>query len=369
MKRWATVYLSGLALVALLAGLLTNDRPLVAGVEGAVTFPVFGGMPETRDWSATEMEWAIWPPIRYRAGRLGEERGENLLPPLSPGSDGGRHWLGTDSVGRDLAAGLVAGSRVAVVVGLGSLIIALTIGLPLGAVAGYFGNDGLRLPLGPVIGMVTAVLVGAVYLFASLGVALPAWGAIPLGMGLIALLGWTLGRVLGWIPVLRTRVAVPLDRVVMTLLELFGSIPGLVFLLALLTYLGRPGLLTVVVVIGLLGWTAIARFLRAELLRIRELPYIRAARVGGVGELRILTHHALPNALAPVAVTAAFLVGGSVLLESMLSFLGIGVPADQVSWGSILQESRSHPTAWWLAVFPGVLLSLTVLACNSLRRR
>jgi peptide/nickel transport system permease protein len=199
-------------------------------------------------------------------------------------------------------------------------------------------------------------------------VVFPGWLALVPGALLVVLLTLLIGGALTLLPAFRTKVSVPLDRLVVGLLEIVGSVPGLVFLLALLTYLERPGLPTVVLVIGLLGWTSIARFVRAELMRIRELPYISAARVGGVGELRLLIVHALPNALGPVAVTAAFVVGGSILLESMLSFLGIGVPAGQVSWGSMLQESRTYPSAWWLAVFPGVLLSLTVLACNSLRR-
>nr|WP_256534214.1 ABC transporter permease [Lewinella sp. JB7] len=166
---------------------------------------------------------------------------------------------------------------------------------------------------------------------------------------------------------LRGVVALPIDRVVQFLLEITVSIPGLVLLIVALSIVRRPSIWTVVLIIGLLGWTSIARFLRAELIRIRSMPYIAAARVSGVGELRLLLRHALPNAVAPVFVVAAFMVGSSILAEAVLSFLGIGVPAQQVTWGSMLQQARVRPDSWWLAVFPGLLLTLTVLACNSLR--
>ena len=151
-------------------------------------------------------------------------------------------------------------------------------------------------------------------------------------------------------------------------MELSVSIPGLVVLIAVLTFVAHSSIGMTVLIIGILGWTQVARFLRAELIRIRDMRYIAAARVSGIGELRLLVRHALPNALRPVLVVAAFMVGSSILAEAMLSFLGVGVSATQVTWGSMLQQSRMWPYPWWLAVFPGVLLTLTVLACNSLRR-
>ena len=109
-------------------------------------------------------------------------------------------------------------------------------------------------------------------------------------------------------------------------------------------------------------WPTVARFVRAELLRIRSLPYIEAARGSGIGKWRLLFVHALPNAAGPVLVTAGFLVVAAILLEAFLSFLGIGIPNDVATWGAILRRSRAAPAAWWLAVFPGLLLTFTVLA-------
>ena len=338
--NWAYAYLTLLILVALLAPWLANETAA---------------------------------PIPFRAETTALT-GPRYAPPGTPTEDGRRHYLGTDRLGRDTAAGLVAGTRVAVLVGAGSLVLALLIGIPLGAVAGFFGDGGLQLPRAGAIALVVGVLVGSGYFRGSLaGLAegparwLLSWvccvGVVTAGSYLLLLL---IGR---WVLSLRKPVGLPVDRGVVLLIELVSSIPGLVILIAVLSLVRAPSLWLVVLIIGLIGWTSIARFLRAELLRIRELPYIAAARITGVGEWRLLWQHALPNAVGPLLVVAAFFVGSSILAEAMLSFLGVGVPADQVTWGSMLKQSRARPEAWWLAVFPGLLLTLTVLACNSLRKQ
>ena len=120
------------------------------------------------------------------------------------------------------------------------------------------------------------------------------------------------------------------------------------------------------VIIGLIGWTGIAKFIRAELLRIRKLGYVESAQAFGYSELRIILRHAIPNALTPVLIAIAFGIASAILTEASLSFLGIGVPPDHVTWGYLLQLSRSHFQAWWLAIFPGIAIFLTVTIFNVL---
>ena len=350
--RWAQGYIALLLLVALLSPFIAGDRPVVIGGEA--------------------LEVIIHPLIPFKSGNTAL-KDRRYAPPLTYASDGQLHLLGTDRLGRDVAAGLVAGTRVAVVVGLGSVALALLIGLPLGAVAGFFGNDGLRATPELVFSVLTGVLVSSAYVMASLrwvmgGLSLAvSWSCLAI---VLAILCWLASRLLGrrrgrrW----KRWVELPLDRVVLFLIEGWSSVPGLIILVAIIALVPRPSLGLIVTIIGLLAWPSIARFLRAELLRIRELTYISAARITGVGEWRLLWRHALPNAVSPLIVVTAFLVGSSILAEATLSFLGLGLSADQVTWGSLLQQSRSRPEAWWLAVFPGLLLTLTVLACNRLRR-
>ena len=117
--------------------------------------------------------------------------------------------------------------------------------------------------------------------------------------------------------------------------------------------------------IGFTGWTGVARLVRGEFLKIREIEYVEAVKAIGAGDLRIIFRHILPNALAPVLVVATFGVAGAILTESALSFLGFGVPPPTPSWGEILSQSRAYiDFAWWLAIFPGMAIFITVTAYN-----
>lgn len=176
-------------------------------------------------------------------------------------------------------------------------------------------------------------------------------------MGIAGLIGITLGALAGycggWV-----------DVVVSRLIELALSIPSLVLILATLSIVERPTIYHVMAVIGLTRWESIARLTRAECLRIKEADYVLAARAIGASGPRILLRHVLPNALTPIFVTISFGIAGAVLLESALSFLGLGPPAPHVSWGSILDGWLRGTGQWWLAVFPGLAIFLTVLCYN-----
>ena len=286
-----------------------------------------------------------------------------------PGTEG--HPLGTDRLGRDTLAGLVAGARMAVIVGLGSVGVALAIGLPLGAVAGFFGNDRWRVGRwrlwlsGMVVGGAVVYAWVSLYPYFNIHGSATALLICTLFLAVVVVLVYVVGR---WLPAGR-RVGVGVDGLVVAGIEVVNSIPGLVLLIALLSVLRRPSIWVVVLVIGGLSWTSVARFVRAELIRIRDLPYLEAARLSGLSQWRILTRHALPNALGPLVVVVSFAIGGAILAETGLSFLGLGVAADQVSWGSMLRQAYGRPDAWWLAVLPGLALTLTVLSLNGLGRR
>ncbi|MFM8569917.1 MAG: ABC transporter permease, partial [Candidatus Kapaibacterium sp.] len=123
-------------------------------------------------------------------------------------------------------------------------------------------------------------------------------------------------------------------------------------------------LLLIMAVIGLTSWTGIARLVRAEVLRVRNLEFVSAAQALGYGRARIILVHVLPNSLGPVLVSAAFGIASAILIESTLSFLGFGVPPTVITWGSLLARSRGFINMWWLATFPGILIFITVSAYN-----
>jgi peptide/nickel transport system permease protein len=130
---------------------------------------------------------------------------------------------------------------------------------------------------------------------------------------------------------------------------------------------GLPDVLRIALVLGITGWIPVARYLRAEFMRLRDSDVVAAARAAGGGHMRIVVRHILPSALAPVLVTAAFAVGAAVGLEAALSFLGLGVRPPTATWGGLLADARELvDRAWWLALFPGVALFLAVLGCNLL---
>ena len=129
----------------------------------------------------------------------------------------------------------------------------------------------------------------------------------------------------------------------------------------------EPGISNIMIVIGLTSWMGVTRLVRAEFLSVKEREFTQSARAIGAGDMRIIFRHILPNAIAPVLVSAVLGVAGAILVESALSFLGIGVQPPTASWGNILTIGKDNiEIAWWLSVFPGLAILITVLAYNLL---
>ena len=174
--------------------------------------------------------------------------------------------------------------------------------------------------------------------------------------GIAAVIGITIGAIAGffggWIDWLLSRI-----------IEIMMCIPTLVLILALISIIEKPTIWHLMVVIGVFGWTGIARLTRAEFLKLRQLEYVTAARALGFRWSRLMFRHILPNALAPVIVPITFGIAAAILLETTLGFLGIGAP-DKTSWGRLLNEGKENLQMWWLIVFPGAAIFLTVLAYN-----
>jgi peptide/nickel transport system permease protein len=157
-----------------------------------------------------------------------------------------------------------------------------------------------------------------------------------------------------------------LDAVLMRLVDILLCIPTFFLILMVIAFVG-PSILNIMVIIGITSWTDVARLVRGEILSLKEREFIQAARVIGMSDTRIIFRHLLPNALGPVLVVATLGIGGAILVESSLSFLGLGVQPPTPSWGNMLEEGKDHLTdAWWLITFPGLAIFLTVLGYNLL---
>jgi peptide/nickel transport system permease protein len=143
--------------------------------------------------------------------------------------------------------------------------------------------------------------------------------------------------------------------------------PVFFLILAVIAFINNPSIWIIMAVIGLTSWMGVSRLVRAEVLSIREMEYVMAARCIGASDARIIWRHIMPNVIAPVLVTATLGVAGAILTESALSFLGVGVAPPTASWGNILTSGKDYiEFAWWLSLFPGLAILVTVLSYNLL---
>ncbi|MFV0473479.1 MAG: ABC transporter permease [Pikeienuella sp.] len=216
--------------------------------------------------------------------------GRPNLPPFSEG-----FLFGTDQLGRDIAAGIVHGARMSLMIGFASSVAAIGVGVLVGAIAGYFA---------------------------------------------------------GWI-----------DDTLMRMTEFFQTIPS--FMLAIvLVAIFSPSLTSIITAIAVVSWPPIARLVRAEFLSLRKRDFVKAAQVGGHSGANIILHQILPNAMSPVIVMASLMVAAAILIESGLSFLGLG-DRNFITWGFMIGAGRTMIRhAWWLSAIPGLAIFVTVLALN-----
>ena len=178
-------------------------------------------------------------------------------------------------------------------------------------------------------------------------------------VGIATLIGLVLGALSGY-------YGGVIDELIMRFVDLMMCFPTFFLILAVIAFL-EPSIWNIMVVIGLTGWMGISRLVRAEFLSIKGKEFVLAARAQGLPNRKIIFGHVLPNALAPVYVVATLGVGGAILTESALSFLGIGVQPPTASWGNILAQAKDNiEIAWWLSLYPGLAIFLTVMGYNLL---
>ena len=180
--------------------------------------------------------------------------------------------------------------------------------------------------------------------------------AVGISMTLGTLIGAVAGYFGGWV-----------DAVLMRFTDMMLAFPRLVLLIVVIAVFESPSIWLVVVVLGLTGWMGTSRIVRGEVLSLREREFVQAARALGMGDLRIIVRHVIPNTMAPVIVSATLGIGLTILTEASLSFLGLGVQPPTPSWGNMVADGRDALTeAWWIATFPGLAIVLTVVAFNLL---
>ena len=284
-----------------------------------------------------------------------------LLPPLSQ-NDGSYYILGTDYLGRDLLSGMIHGARVAFVVAFVSVCLSLLLGLSVGLIIGFYRDNGIRKNLLQQLTIYILIIVELYYIISMMKEGLNRYNIVPF-LGLLVL-GIGLEKAFAVLPI--KKYGVPLDIIMQRLFELREGLPGLFIILSIAAIVSSPSIYSVALIISILYWMTFARHARAETMHIKEEDYIMSAHSSGISDMRLLYYHILPNAMPSIFVIIAFTFGAVILLESSLSFLGIGLPVEEVSWGKILAGARRSPKAWWLAVFPGMAIFLVLFAFNNL---
>jgi peptide/nickel transport system permease protein len=275
------------------------------------------------------------------------------VPPM------GMYLFGTDELGRDVFARMLEGTKIAMAVGFVAVGISLILGVFLGGIAGFHGNR----QIGPasLLGAILIPLAGG-YFFGGLSL----WYLIPL-VGALVFTGALLGMWLESLPAfgfLRRYPIVNVDTIFIVIVDVWLSFPTFFLILTVIAIL-PPSIWNIMIVIGLTGWVGPARFVRAEILSLRERPFIEAARAIGGSDMRLIFLHLVPNSLAAVLVSATIGVPSAILSEASLSFLGFGVPPPDASWGNILSDGRNFLfDAPWLMVIPGIAILTVVLAFN-----
>ena len=291
--------------ISLFAGVLSNDRPLLASYQGQWYTPLWHDYPETTfggdflaptEWHdpfiqrqfAQDGNWALWPLNRYSFNTL------NYYADLpNPAPPSAQNLLGTDDRGRDVLARLLYGFRLSVMFGLALTAIGTLLGIVMGALQGYFAG----------------------------------------------------------------RVDITLQR----LIEVWSAIPEL-YLLLILASMFEPSIWVLLVILSLFGWMGLSDYVRAEFLRNRQLEFVQAARALGLPRRTIILRHILPNSLAPVLAFLPFRMSAAIVALASLDFLGLGVSDSSPSLGELLAQGKNNLDAWWIALPTfGVLVGTLLL--------
>ena len=293
-----------LLLLATFAELLSNDRPLVARIDGQWYLPILSNPSEKAvggdfatpvDWKDPLITDKLSKPGNLALFTLNHHSAESIDYfdlSLAPTAPSGRNWLGTDSKGRDMLARLMYGFRVSAWFALALTAIGTAIGVAMGALQGYFGGK--------------------------------------------------------------------IDLVLQRLIEIWGALPEL-YLLLIFASIFEPSLLLLLILLSVFGWIGLSDYVRAEFLRNRGLEYVKAARALGLANAQIIWRHVLPNSMTPVITFLPFRMGTAILALTALDFLGLGVPDSVPSLGELLRLGKENLDSWWVILPTFVVLVSTML--------
>lgn len=387
------------ACIALLAPFLSNDKPLICKYKGQWLFPAFSFKNQHiiseddiinynmgNDWKTLNTDFSVFAPCAYSPNTIDAANAPRKSPFdaqefISKNNTTTsipykfRHWLGTTQNGNDVLSGIIHGTKISLSVGIFSMLIASIIGIILGACAGYFENNSIKIGYVQLLFLLIGIFISYFYCVVVRGSNLAA--AFTIGSALdilrVFLLLYLSYIVIKGLLKVGNKIDVtlktdnilnfPLDAIVSRIIEILNSIPSLLLIIAL-SAITKPSYTLLISIIGFLSWTTIARLTRAEYLKTKQLDYITSSKAIGMSDFAIMRKHILPNVFPIILVQIIFGMAGAVLIEASLSFIGVGIPSNTVSWGSLLNEARDHFSAWWLVVFPGLCVFTLIFIYN-----
>jgi peptide/nickel transport system permease protein len=386
-------------IIAVLSPILANNKPLICKYKNTWLFPLFSWKHTVvlsdqstlhynmgKDWKLLNTDFALFAPCAWSPHTIDADNAPRKSPfgPQFISSKNGsiaplplkfRHWLGTTQNGNDVLSMIIHGTGIAIGIGFFSMLMASLIGISLGACAGYFANNGIKIGVIQAFFLMTGIFMTWFYCCVIRGDKLTEAfnnGGIWLVLRLLFLIYIALKTIGGMVWIggyiekklkFSHKFNFPIDSFVSRCIEILNSIPALLLIIAL-SAIAKPSYSLLVLIIGFLSWTSIARLTRAEYLKAKNLEYVMGARALGMRNGRIMFRHILPNVIPVLLVQIIFGMGGAALAEASLSFIGIGVPVNSASWGSLLNEGRDHFSSWWLVVFPGACIFFLVLIYN-----
>ncbi len=372
--RIAWIYLLLLASIAIIGPLFTSNAPWKWTHNDTNVYPA---------WSMYLDQWGLQeaPP----AWKLKDwntvpgQKVENLIPydpnymdlsavgAKKPGLDS-KHLLGTDLYGRDVLAGLIQGCHVSLLIGSLSVVLMLILAFLFSIFTSYVGNESLKLSIPQIILLTLVAMMLIYYLFIafpSSSLIVGIFKVLILISMLAALSIWLQrNKVLSW----GNQYFIPLDLVGLRFYELFKSIPALIILLILIGIQPEKSIFNLALTLGLLLWPILYRYIRIEFHQEKAKDSFQSYKNMGFGHLRIIFIQMLPNIMATLITPIIFIFISVIVTEATLSFLGIGLNENIISWGKILAQARQRIDAWWLILFPGLLLFLCLYALNIIAR-
>ncbi len=399
---WTKRMLGFYLFVAIFAPLIANEEPLIIVQNGNWSMPAFQSdayvmlNSEGKDlklrrsevnWQEMEADFILFAPVPYGPAssdminsdyvsplsaqwKLSEQNGERERLSWRH-----RHWLGTTKTGADVLSGIIHGTRLSLMIGCASMAIAGLIGILTGGLAGYFGDRGLSVNRKSLVASVLLFIPACYYIFVFPENRIDmSPTSITGGEGYFLFLKTLLFIFVILLPffllkkerenlISRSGLVIPLDSMISRAIELFLSIPRLILIITLAA-IARPSALSLILILGFTSWTGIARIVRAEFIRLKHEGFSETTVAMGYSPARRIFRHLLPNSIAPVRVALIFGIAGAILSEAGLSFLGIGLEPGTVSWGSLMAMGKEQFSAWWLVLFPGLTLSILLLALN-----